>query len=546
MQPAPTKVFRIFRLWYFESPISDNDNPATYFKLVPRAGRPREIIAQAPTVPGSHPKTMHILSLILWTPFLGALALAFAPPERVRMIRGIAFAASGLALLLAWSLPWWFDTGTPTAQFAESHVWNPELGSYYALGVDGFSLPMLMLSTLLCVVALLASGSVKTRVKGYHAWLLALEFGMLGVFMAQDWSLFFVFWELTLIPLFFLIDQWGGARRHAASLNFVLYTMGGSVFMLMSLLLIFTLSAEHSTTMDAMLRAARALPRDQQFWIFLGFLIGFGVKMPIFPIHGWLPLAHVEAPSPVSILLSGAMLKMGAYGLIKATGMLPAAALALQPWLAGLALVSILYGALLAFRQTDLKAMIAYSSVSHMGVVLLGIAALNETGLLGAVLQMSAHGLIAGALFLLVGLLYERTHTREIGDYSSLVRAAPRFAFFTTLALLASMGLPGSAGFVAELHALIGGFQSFGWPMVFVSLGVLIGAAYAIRTAGRLFTGPVRPEMREIPDLRTHELAAAGTLALGILWLGLAPATATGLMDAKVAELSSVFVQRPF
>jgi NADH-quinone oxidoreductase subunit M len=488
---------------------------------------------------------MYILSLILWTPLLGALLVALAPPDRTGTIRAIAFAAAGLALLLAWSLPWFFDTATPSAQFAESRVWNPELGSYYALGVDGFSLPMLLLSTLLCAIALLASGSVKTRVKGYHVWLLALEFGMLGVFMAQDWSLFFVFWELTLIPLFFLIDQWGGARRHTASLNFVLYTMGGSVFMLMSLLTIFTASAEHSTTMESMLRTARSLPPDRQFWIFLGLLVGFGVKMPIFPLHGWLPLAHVEAPSPVSILLSGALLKMGAYGLLKTVGLLPAAASVLQPWLAGLALVSILYGALLAFRQTDLKAMIAYSSVSHMGVVLLGIAALNETGLLGATLQMSAHGVIAGALFLLVGLLYERTHTRDIADYGALTRVVPRFAFFIMLALLASMGLPGSAGFVAELHTLIGGFQRFGWATIFAGLGVLIGTAYTIRTARGLFTGPVRPKMQDVRDLQAFELAAAGMLTAGILWLGLAPALATRLMNAKVAELSSIFAHRP-
>jgi NADH-quinone oxidoreductase subunit M len=489
---------------------------------------------------------MHILSLILWTPLAGALLIACVPQEATRVIRGIAFAASGAAFVLSAVLPWLFDASTAAVQFAEAARWNPELGSYYALGVDGFSLPMVLLSTLLCLIAMLASGSVAVRVKGYHIWLLALEFGMLGVFLAQDWALFYVFWEATLIPLFFLIDQWGGARRHTASLNFVLYTMGGSVFMLIGLLMIFTASAEHSTTMAAMLRTAQGLPRDQQFWILLGLFIGFGVKMPVFPVHGWLPLAHVEAPSPVSILLSGALLKMGAYGLLRAVGMLPDATLLLQPWLAGLALVSILYGALLAWRQTDLKAMVAYSSISHMGVVLLGIAALNETGLLGATLQMTAHGLVAGALFLLVGLLYERTHSREIADYSSLVQVTPRFAFFTTLALLASMGLPGSAGFIAELHALIGSFQSFGWTTLLVSGGVLIGASYAIRTAGRLFTGPVRPEMLGVRDLGPHELAAAGALAAGILGLGLAPGPAIDLMSAAVSELSSIFAHRNF
>ena len=488
---------------------------------------------------------MPILSLILWTPLIGALLVALAPAGRLPLIRGIAFAASGLSFALAWSLPRAFDGSDPAVQFAESHVWNPELGSYYALGVDGFSLPMVLLSTLLCLAALMASGSVTRRAKGYHVWLLALEFGMLGVFMAQDWSLFFVFWEATLIPLFFLIDQWGGSRRHTASLNFVLYTMGGSVFILVSLLTIFTQSAEHSTAMEPMQRAARALDSEQQLWVFLGLLIGFGVKIPIVPFHGWLPLAHVEAPSPVSILLSGALLKMGGYGLIKATGMLPAAAWMLQPWLMGIALAGIVYGALLAFRQTDLKAMIAYSSVSHMGVVLLGIAALNETGLLGASLQMASHGLVAGALFLLVGLLYERTHTRDIAYYSALVRVTPRFAFFTTLALLASMGLPGFGGFVAELHALVGGVQRFGWPVVFLSIGVLVTAGYSIRTARCLFTGPIRPRMKGIADLRSLELAAAVALTAAMIFLGVMPAPATRMVTAKVGELSALFIHGP-
>jgi NADH-quinone oxidoreductase subunit M len=484
---------------------------------------------------------LNILSLILWTPMVGVLAIAATPSERVRSIRLLALSFSGLTLLLALALLTRFDGASSAIQFAELLPWNPALGGYYALGVDGLSLPMVVLSTFLSGVALLASGGISQRVKGYHVWMLALEFGMLGVFMAQDWALFYVFWELTLIPLFFLIDQWGGRRRQTASLNFVLYTMGGSVFMLISLLVVYNSSGEHSTTMATMLEAANSLPREQQILVFLGFLIGFGVKMPVFPIHGWLPLAHVEAPSPVSILLSGALLKMGAYGLLRVSGMVPQALVEMQSSLATLAVLSILYGGLLAWRQTDLKAMIAYSSISHMGLVLLGIAALNQTGLLGAVLQMTAHGLVAGALFLLIGLLYERTHTRELADYSSLVQVTPRFALFTTLALLASMGLPGSVGFIAELHALIGGFERFGWAMVFVSLGVLVSASYALRTMARLFTGPVRPEMREVKDLNGYELAAAGTLALGIVALGVAPAPVVNLMTTSVNELSALF-----
>ena len=482
---------------------------------------------------------MHTLSLILWTPAVAALITALIPDNQTHWVRGVALTGITGSLVLAWSLAFDFDTHSFAIQFAETRPWNPELGSFYALGVDGFSLPMVLLASLLTLVAVLASFSLQERVKGYHVCLLMLESGMFGVFMAQDWVLFYVFWEMTLIPLFFLIDQWGGPGRHTASLNFVLYTMGGSVFMLIALLIIYTSSPDHSTAMIVMEKAARSLPRDNQVLVFLGLLIGFGVKIPIFPLHGWLPLAHVQAPSPVSILLSGVLLKMGAYGMLRTASMLPEAMLALQPLLAGLALTSIVYGGLLAWRQSDLKAMVAYSSVSHMGVVLLGISTMNQTGLLGATLQMTAHGLVAAALFLLIGLLYERTHTRQIGDYGSLVLVTPKFAMFTTLALLAAMGMPGTVGFVAELHALLGGFERWGWWVLGLNLGVLISAAYAVRTIGRLFTGPVSPRMRDIADLKGIELAAASLLSFGVLALGLAPSPALKLIDASVVNLSA-------
>lgn len=483
---------------------------------------------------------MHILSLILWTPALTALTTALIPDRHTAWIRGLALTGIGGTFLLAWSLVFEFDPASPALQFAESKIWNPQLGSYYALAVDGFSLPMLLLASLLSLVAVLASFNLQERSKGYHVCLLMLETGMLGVFMAQDWVLFYVFWELTLVPLFFLIDQWGGKRRQTASLNFVLYTMGGSVFMLIGLLIVYSSSAEHSTSMESMLRAARAMPEREQIWVLSGLLIGFGVKMPLFPLHGWLPLAHVEAPSPVSILLSGALLKMGAYGLLRATAMLPLAMLAWQPLLAGLALTSIAYGGLLAWRQSDLKAMIAYSSISHMGVVLLGIASLNQTGLQGATLQMTAHGLVAGSLFLLAGLIYEQTHTREISHYSSLATATPRFALLMSLSLLAMVGLPGTVGFVAELHALIGGFERWGWWMLVLSFSILVSAAYAVRTLGQLFTGAASPQMRNLTDLRGVALVAAGLLGLGIIGLGLFPSPALRLVSASVAQLSSL------
>mgnify|MGYP000376960677 FL=1 len=437
---------------------------------------------------------MGILSILLWTPIVGILVLSLTSGQDARSIRFFANLFATLTFLLSCWLVIIYDQHDSAIQFGEQFTLNPKLGSAFALGVDGLSVPMLVLATLLTSIAMLASFTISNSIKSFHICILLLEFGMLGVFLAQDWALFYIFWELTLIPLFFLIDRWGGKRRHTASLNFVLYTMGGSIFMLISLLAIGHYMPEHGgSLMASMSEAAQSMPRDEQVWVLLGFLIGFGVKMPIFPMHGWLPLAHVEAPSPVSILLSGVLLKMGSYGLIRAVVMLPEAAQILQPWLVFLALFGMIYGGLLAWRQSDLKAMVAYSSVSHMGIVLLGIAALNETGLTGAVLQMSAHGLIAGAMFLLVGLLYERTHTRNIQDYSSLVQVMPRFALFMTLTLFAAMGLPGSVGFIAELHAVIGGYQQWGFLMVFFSLSILIGSAYAIRTIGLLFTGPVKP-----------------------------------------------------
>lgn len=488
---------------------------------------------------------MGILSIILFTPAVGVLLLAFSPGQNTTLIRVLANGTAFSTLMLSSWLVSRYDQNNPDLQFSEYYPLNPTLGSAYALGVDGLSLPMLVLATLLTMIALIASFSIHRSIKGYHICVLLLEFGMLGVFLAQDWALFYIFWEVTLIPLFFLIDRWGGKRRHAASLNFVLYTMGGSVFMLMSLLAISQYDLQETgSLMTSMHQAAQGMPRVEQVLVLLGFIIGFGVKMPIFPLHGWLPLAHVEAPSPISILLSGILLKMGAYGLLRAVVMLPEATQILQPLLVFLALFGMIYGGLLAWRQSDLKAMVAYSSLSHMGIVLLGIASMNELGITGAVLQMTAHGLIAGALFLLVGLLYERTHTRDIMDYSSLVQVMPRFALLMTLTFLAAMGLPGSIGFVAELHTLSGGFQVWGGWMVIFSCSILISAAYAFRTIGRLLTGPVKASMQGISDLKAHELFAAGILVAGIVGFGILPASLIDLSAASINQINTLIKLR--
>jgi NADH-quinone oxidoreductase subunit M len=481
---------------------------------------------------------MGILSTLLWTPALGALLLAVMPGNNAFSIRLIAQTFSLLTLVFACRVLATFDSGQAHLQFSEFFVLNPDVGSAYSLGIDGLSMPMVFMAALLTFCALLASHVISNGIKGYYFCMLLLEFGMLGVFLSQDWALFYVFWEVTLIPLFFLIGRWGGKRRHAASLNFVLYTMGGSIFMLISLLAISQYDLDYGGSLMASLsQSTFSMSRTEQILVLLGLIIGFGVKMPIFPLHGWLPLAHVEAPSPVSILLSGILLKMGAYGLLRAIAMLPQAAQFFQLTFMILALISMIYGGLLAWRQTDLKAMVAYSSISHMGIVLLGIASLNETGMTGAVLQMTAHGFIAAAMFLLVGLLYERTHTRNIQDYSSLVQVTPRFAVFTTLTLFAAMGLPGTVGFVAELHALTGGFQQWGGWMALFSLGILLSASYAIRTVGLLFTGPVKAEMQQVDDLTMPEMFTAGILVGGIIMLGIMPQPLIDLSEATISHL---------
>ncbi|MBF0624055.1 MAG: NADH-quinone oxidoreductase subunit M [Magnetococcales bacterium] len=484
---------------------------------------------------------MLYLTLLLAIPLIGSLLISQIAATRILLIRRLALAHASLTLLTAVGLMALFDPGSTSLQLTEYFQWNSRLGTSYSLGIDGFSYPMVVLSALLCFIAVLVSGNITKQVKDYFALLLLLETAILGVFMAQDWALFYLFWELTLIPLFFLIDRWGGANRHGASINFVLYTMGGSVFLLISLLLLYETSPDRSFEMASMAAGARTLDDGKQILIFLGFLIGFGVKIPIFPVHGWLPLAHVEAPSPVSILLSGILLKMGAYGLIRAALTVPAGIAALQPLLATLALIGLIYGGLLAWRQRDMKRMIAYASMSHMGVVLLGIAALNTTGLMGASMQMVSHGLVIASLFLLIGLLYERTKTRDIEQYSSLVRTAPRFTFFTVLAFLAAVGFPGTSGFIAELHILVGGFARWHWAVAPLTLGVLISAAYSIHTVGRLFTGPVRPAMRNVADMRPHEMVAASVLAAGILFFGLFPASLLALFSVSAGLFGAAF-----
>jgi NADH-quinone oxidoreductase subunit M len=486
---------------------------------------------------------MPILSLITWVPLAGVLIVLLVPKRHVQLIRSVAAACATVSLVLASSLFFRFDRDTAALQFTERREWIPELGMTYVLGVDGLSFPLLLLATLLSLVAVIASFSITERVKGYFAWLLLLEFAILGVFVAQDWFLFYVFWEMGLVPMFFLIGLWGGDKRNQATMSFFLYTLGGSIFMLLGIIAVYLKADPHTFDMIGLMEARTRDGWDQSFQRlpFLAFFIGFAVKIPAFPLHGWLPLAHVEAPTPVSIMLSGVLLKLGAYGLLRVSGLLPQGLEWFAPALLVIGAINIIYGALLAWRQTDLKAMVAYSSIDHMGFVLIGIAALNIMGFTGALLMMLTHGVITGALFFLVGVIYERAHTRELTEFGGLAARIPLYSSLMSLALLASMGLPGLAQFVSELHVLIGAFQRWGLWTLIAGAGILITAAYSLRTIGRMFMGPLNPRWAALEDISVRELVAIAPLTLLMVALGVFPSAVLNIMDATLTQMAAIF-----
>ena len=483
---------------------------------------------------------MRILTAITWLPIVGVAVIMLLPRGQARLAKAVALAAAGGSLVLSWGLLISFDRSSSEPQFTERTTWIPELGMTYSLGVDGLSFPMILLTTVLSVVALIASLKVDRNIKAYFAWMLLLEFAILGVFVARDWFLFYVFWEIALVPMFFLIGMWGGPKKERATLTFFLYTLGGSIFMLLGIFAVYLATDPHTFDMAAIEAASGEWTRGFQIAPFLAFFVGFAVKIPVFPLHGWLPLAHVQAPTPVSIMLSGVLLKLGAYGILRVADALPLGLQAFLPWLFALALINILYGAFLAFRQTDLKAIVAFSSISHMGFVLLGIAALNVTGVSGAVFMMLAHGIITGGLFLLVGIIYERTHTMDIGQLSGLSGQVPVYAGITVLALLASMGLPGLAQFVGEFQTLIGAFERWGLFVLFASLGILVTATFTLRVIAGMFTGELDERWKGVHDLDGRELAAAVPLALLTVVLGIFPSFALGLTDATVRAMTAI------
>src|SRR5882724_3560944 len=405
---------------------------------------------------------MGVLSLITFLPLAGSLALLFIPKEKPQLVRLAAAVFSGAAFLASLWLWANFNSGSSDFQFVEKVAWIPTFNIQYFLGVDGLSLVLVVLTTLLTLLSVIASFGIENRIKEYFFFFLLLETAMTGVFLGLDLFLFYVFWELTLVPMYFLIGIWGGPKKEYAAIKFFLFTLFGSVFMLIALLALYFNTAPHTFDYTEIVKQSPNLALGLQMWIFLGLYLGFAVKIPAFPFHTWLPLAHVEAPTAVSVILAAVLLKMGVYGLMRISyGMLPEGFKWFLPMLIVIAVINIVYGALCAMAQSDMKKMVAYSSVNHMGYCLLGIAGVSATGFSGAVLQMITHGIITGSLFLLVGVIYDRAHTRDLSAFGGLAVRVPVYAGLMFLACFASLGLPGLAGFISEFFCFLGSFQAW-------------------------------------------------------------------------------------
>ncbi len=480
-----------------------------------------------------------MLSAIIFLPLLGAVLIALLPGSRVSSSRWLAAGFSGAAVALSVVAYVGYDVHTGGLQYVEKVDWValPSVGVSYFVGADGLNLPMILLTSLLTLMAVLASWTIDLRPKAYFLLLLLLETGVTGVFAAMDFLLFFLFWEVELIPMYLLIGIWGGPRREYAAIKFVIYTLAGSALMLVGILALYFYTSPH--TFDMTRLAAQKYDLTFATAVFLFLFAGFAVKLPVFPFHTWLPDAHVQAPTAVSVLLAGVLLKMGGYGMLRVlVGMLPEAT-HYWAWLLGLlAVISVLYGACVSMVQSDLKSMVAYSSVSHMGYVLLGIAALTTISLNGAAIQLFTHGTITGLLFLLVGNLYDKAHTRLIPELGGLAKRMPLLATLFVLAGLASLGLPGLSGFVAEFTVFIGSYVT--WPVhtILAASAIVITAGYILWMIRRVFFGPFNERWDHLRDAHGLELVPLVTLIAVILLIGLDPALLTTVVNSGIATLS--------
>ncbi len=485
---------------------------------------------------------MPLLTILVGLPLAGILAIALVDGRRESSVRALALGVSAVVFavtLFAW---WRFDASSADFQFAERHPWIPAFGIDYSVGIDGISLFLVVLTGFLTPLALLSSwDSVHDRVKAFSMCILALESAMMGVFVSLDLFLFYIFWDAMLIPMYFLIGIWGYDNRIYAALKFILYTMGGSVLMLVAILaLAYHYGAVNGApTFDLLKLYDMTVPERLQFWGFLAFALAFAIKVPLFPFHTWLPDAHVQAPTAGSVILAGVLLKMGTYGLVRfAFPLFPDAAMYFAPYIAGLAVTGIIYGALVAMVQPDLKKLVAYSSVSHLGFVALGISAMNVQGVQGAVYQMLNHGVSTGGLFLIVGMLSDRRHTRLISEFGGLKRVLPKLSAAFLIVTLASIGLPGLNGFVGELLILVGAFR---WNPRFAAIaacGVLLSAVYMLWMFQRVIYGPVTHEENEhLPDLTIRERWTLWPAVALVIVMGVVPMWFLKPMEPSVNKL---------
>jgi len=487
--------------------------------------------------------TLPLVSIVTFLPLAGAVLLLPLDRRREAVVKHLAFGVSLVTFLVSLTLYRGFRLDVPGMQFTEQAAWIGWLGAEYRVGVDGISLLLVLLTTFLSAIAILSSHSaVTTSVKEYMVCMLLLETGMLGVFVSLDLVLFYVFWEGMLIPMYFLIGIWGGPRRIYATLKFFLYTMAGGVLMLVGLIALYFLSGARpggEYTFDLLRLTGLRLPFGTQVWLFLAFAVAFAIKVPMFPFHTWLPDAHVEAPTAGSVILAGILLKMGTYGFLRfALPLFPDAARYFTPLFSWLAIIGILYGALVSMVQPDLKKLVAYSSVSHLGFVMLGIFALTSQAVAGAILQMVNHGLSTGALFLLVGMLYERRHTRMIQDFGGLARIIPVFTAAFLIVTLSSIGLPGLNGFVGEFLILVGTFRVNVLYAVLATTGIILAAVYMLWMFQRVMFGPVTVEAnRRLTDLTPREVAVLVPVLVLIVWIGIYPQPFLRTTEASVMQL---------
>jgi NADH-quinone oxidoreductase subunit M len=481
-----------------------------------------------------------LLSTLIWLPTLGAAALLLLDGRDTRRIRQVALAVTTVTFAVSLLLWIGFDRARPGMQFVEQRAWIPGAGISYHVGVDGISLLLVLLTTLLTPLCLLASWSqITTRVKEFLVAMCLLETGMLGVFVALDLFLFFVFWEAMLVPMYLIIGVWGGPRRVYAAVKFILYTMAGSALMLLAILTLYFLQDRGSASFDYAAVLQLQIAPDLQLPLFLAFALAFAIKVPMFPFHTWLPDAHVEAPTAGSVILAGVLLKMGTYGFLRfGLPLFPDAAVRLAPAIVALALIGILYGAWVSTVQPDMKKLIAYSSVSHLGFVMLGLFTFTPQGLVGGILQMVNHGLSTGALFLLIGMIYERRHSRLIADFGGLWAVLPVFSVILLVVTFSSIGLPGLNGFVGEFLILLGAFQWSRTAAVLATAGIVFAAVYLLWMYQRVIFGEVRhEETRTLPDLNAREIWTLVPLLILIVWIGVYPKPFTAVTETAVAEL---------